>query len=498
MCSARNKICLSRFAEALERSALAESAADLLEVRLDRQPEQPFRTLREQTRLPLIATLRTVAEGGEFSGTPRQMAAVLQGALAAGWDFVDIGYRYWEEVAPHLDFSPAEKLVLSAHLPHADEGGIRKVAEEMLGHPAAVYKLIYTTEDAADFYLVFQLAEFFRSRGKRFVVHAMGADAWSSRILGALAGNAWTYVSGNAGKATAAGQLSLAEAEGIFGLREMPADAKIVGLLGNPVRQSKGWLLHNRFLKTIRNDPAEAANAVYLNFRTARPEDFWQKMSDKIHALSVTIPYKQTAAGWAGQVMPEVEYSGAANSLLRGGGRWQARNGDVLAVRKILENYRDLLEGGVGILGSGGAAAAVAAALKMLRVQNVVVLGRSAKKAARLAGRFGFASGEIRDANQLKLSALIQTTPVGTAPRIDEVLPVEKALKSVRFALEAVYNPAETRFLRIGRQSGAVAVSGVEWFLEQARLQAEWFYGLEVKPEAIRAVWNEISETKES
>ncbi|NIV04248.1 shikimate dehydrogenase, partial [Candidatus Saccharibacteria bacterium] len=61
-----------------------------------------------------------------------------------------------------------------------------------------------------------------------------------------------------------------------------------------------------------------------------------------------------------------------------------------------------------------------------------------------------------------------------------------------RIVLDVIYNPAETRFLKIARERGCVTISGIEMFLSQAAKQFELFTGIPVSTEIIHQVWEEV------
>ncbi|MCB0299960.1 MAG: shikimate dehydrogenase, partial [Calditrichaeota bacterium] len=58
--------------------------------------------------------------------------------------------------------------------------------------------------------------------------------------------------------------------------------------------------------------------------------------------------------------------------------------------------------------------------------------------------------------------------------------------------MDVVYNPPETRFLKIARERGCITISGVEMFLLQATKQFELFTGTPVTVEELRAIWENI------
>jgi shikimate 5-dehydrogenase len=71
---------------------------------------------------------------------------------------------------------------------------------------------------------------------------------------------------------------------------------------------------------------------------------------------------------------------------------------------------------------------------------------------------------------------LVNATPVGTAPALDET-PLPNGLFTGDVVYDLVYNPSDTRLLRDARAAGCRTVSGLEMLVAQARRQFEWWTG---------------------
>ena len=109
-----------------------------------------------------------------------------------------------------------------------------------------------------------------------------------------------------------------------------------------------------------------------------------------------------------------------------------------------------------------------------------------------LAQTFGIDYLKENEVHYASASAIIQTTPVGMVPYIDKY-PLGTALfRKDRIVLDVIYNPPETRFIKIANERGCITISGEEMFLYQAAKQFEIFTGLSVPQEEIRKVWSEI------
>jgi shikimate 5-dehydrogenase len=80
---------------------------------------------------------------------------------------------------------------------------------------------------------------------------------------------------------------------------------------------------------------------------------------------------------------------------------------------------------------------------------------------------------------------LINTTPVGTAPRVDET-PMPEGLFTGRLVYDLVYNPIETRLLRDARAAGCRTLGGLDMLIAQAQRQFEWWTGMRASDRVMR------------
>lgn len=183
-----------------------------------------------------------------------------------------------------------------------------------------------------------------------------------------------------------------------------------------------------------------------------------------LRGLNVTVPYKEEVWPFLDEVTPAAARVGAVNVLdIRPGGRLVGHNTDYVGFRESLRQFFPLRGPGARalVLGTGGAAKAVEAALRDLDIAYRLV-GRRPGPGLTYAGL----TPELLAGYPLVVNA----TPVGTFPRVDEapLLPYA-ALTPGHYLYDLVYNPAETRFMARGKAAGARVKNG----FEMLRLQAE-------------------------
>lgn len=495
MSSESSKLCVSLLPEnftQLEEWLPQTGAADMREIRIDRIPDVDVSRICALTPLPIIITLRTRAEGGLWDGTAAEYRNILQAAAKAGVAYVDVEFPLAETVLPELE--PGNTgVVLSHHSGERSLTALRKIFDKMRSHPADVYKLIFKAKTLNDSATALELMSYAGERGVRFIIHAMGEAGQLSRIIGATRGNAWTYVAKDYQEETASGQPALHEARDFYFLHRKSPGARILGLVGSPIQQSRGWRLHNQLVnRHITEENSNGADFLYLNFPADNFEEFWLDWQEFLYGLSITIPYKEKAVKFLNDLSNEVLISGVCNTIVRSPRGWRGFNTDLLAMEQLLRPHQEIIRNSGLIIGTGATARSAIAALKRLEVNPIFVVGRNRERGKMLSQKYGIDFLEFDEIHYATASVIVQTTPVGMVPYTDQYPPGTSLFRKNRVVLDVVYNPPETRFLKIARERGCVTISGEEMFLLQAAKQFELFTEVPVSVEEMRQVWEEI------
>lgn len=256
--------------------------------------------------------------------------------------------------------------------------------------------------------------------------------------------------------------------------------ARLAGVMGWPVGHSLSPRLHGFWLEKYGIDGAYLPLAV-------KPEDcgeairFLPKLG--FAGANVTVPHKETAFRAVDELEPLARRIGAVNTLVvRDDGSILGRNTDAFG---FIENLKagapgwNPASGPAAVLGAGGAARAVAAALVDAGVPELRLVNRSVERAEKLAADLG---GPIRilawddRARALDGAALlVNTTSLGMKgqPPLDLDL---APLPPEALATDIVYAPLETPLLAAARTRGNPVVDGLGMLLHQARPGfAAWF-----------------------
>jgi 3-dehydroquinate dehydratase/shikimate dehydrogenase len=352
----------------------AAATADLVELRLDSVADPDPEGALQGRRGPVLVTCRPTWEGGGFRGSEEARLAILDRAWALGAEYVDLESRAAGAPA-FLARTRGERVVLSEH--HFDR--VPKDLDARLAalcaSPAAVVKVAVAAGCLRDTLPLFAWGRAQRDRG--IVALAMGMPGLPTRVLAAHAGSCWTY----AGNGWAPGQLPMERLLGEFRYRSVTPATRVYAVLGRPIGHSLSPALHNAAFD------AQGDDAVYVPLEASDVDDFLA-FADAlgIAGVSVTAPFKVALAAHA-TLDEAAERVGALNTLGRGpDGRWRATNTDVEGFLAPLEGRLPLGGARAAVLGTGGAARAVAFALGR-RGARVTVHGRDVGRGAR--GRHG-------------------------------------------------------------------------------------------------------------
>jgi len=181
--------------------------------------------------------------------------------------------------------------------------------------------------------------------------------------------------------------------------------------------------------------------------------------------LNVTIPYKEKIWPYLARVAPSAELVGAVNVIeFLSSGELVGHNTDYVGFRESLRKFYPFTAAPrrALVLGTGGAAKAVAAALHELAIPYQLV--------SRQPDGAQLTYEELTPSLMAAYSLIINTTPLGTYPAVAECPPLPyAALTPQHYLFDLIYNPRETQFLARGRAAGAHIHNG----LEMLELQAE-------------------------
>lgn len=501
--------------------AALDAGADVIELRLDLAgplTADDVRAFRQTmpAGAPLILTIRSAAEGGAWDGgdDDRVSRLIELGPLA---DYIDVELVLWQRSA-NIRQKIGLALRRAGHVSqHAGQEEIEEAAPRRLilsrhdhtGRPASLHADLLTmcSEPLCDVPKVawrartvrdnFEAFELMRESPRPVLAICMGSHGAASRVLAKKFGAFGTFSSLAVGLETAAGQLTIEEMLRRYRWHTIDERTEVYGLIGEPIAHSLSPAVHNAGFD------AAQVNAVYLPFEVSPGyEPFKAFMVEALarpwldlRGLSVTIPHKENAMRFLRETGGDIDETaariGAVNTIrIEEGGRLIGRNTDYAAalacICHVLGCEPSALKGKrVGVLGAGGVARAVVAALTAHHAE-VAVFNRTPAKAAALASEFGCRDRPWEQRGQPGVNLIVNCTSVGLWPAVGESpLPTE-ALDPPMAVFDTVYRPVQTRLLQDARDRGCATMDGLAMFLHQAQAQFQLWTGRAAALEVFR------------
>jgi shikimate dehydrogenase len=242
---------------------------------------------------------------------------------------------------------------------------------------------------------------------------------------------------------------------------DLPFMPPVYGLIGYP-------LTHSFSLAYFRKK-FEAGNidAIYSAFELISINELPELISSvpNLAGLNVTIPYKTAVIPFLDELSDEAKAIGAVNCIGIHAGKLTGHNTDASAFEQSLRPLLKTTDVSAIILGTGGAALAVKYALHRIGISFVEV----SRTGSYPAISYDDLTLELVEAHHL----VINTTPVGMFPDTEAASPVPYEAVGVDHILyDLIYNPEETRFLKLGKARGSTVKNGYEMLVLQA--EASW------------------------
>ncbi len=262
---------------------------------------------------------------------------------------------------------------------------------------------------------------------------------------------------------------------------DIDTKTQFCGVIGKPVGHSLSPAIHNAAFRAL------GLNFVYLAWQVDTIGDAVKGLRalGNFRGASVTIPHKVAAMQFLDHVEATAKRIGAINTIMADKGELSGYNTDATgALRALREGGVELKGRRIVVLGSGGAARAIAVALAAdSGVENLTLLGIEDSERARLAQDIRSVGGATVEDSHLDEAALrrvlpdshvlIHCTPVGMSPKSDSTCVPASLLHSGLAVMDIVYNPRETQLLKDAKFAGCKTIPGLEMFLNQAVTQFE-------------------------
>jgi shikimate dehydrogenase len=263
-------------------------------------------------------------------------------------------------------------------------------------------------------------------------------------------------------------------------------------LLGWPVGHSRSPAMHRAALSAHHLDGT-------YELLPAPPEDLEEavdvlRRDPDVAGFNVTVPHKQAMVALVDHVEPLARRIGAVNTVVRQGSLLVGANTDAEGfIRALREAGGDPTKPAL-VLGAGGAARAVVAALANAGATRIDIAARRREQAQALVDELVDGDGRALDIGNLAVAfggagTIVQATSATMDPEVAEsfadALPWD-ALQPGTACMDLVYEPLETTFLAKARAHGGNPIDGLGMLLHQGALAFERWTGRRAPLEVMR------------
>ena len=254
---------------------------------------------------------------------------------------------------------------------------------------------------------------------------------------------------------------------------------RIAGVIGDPINHTRSPLIHDYWIKKNK------INCFYIPLNVKSRD-----LEKKLHyikelefcGLNVTIPHKENIMKFADEIMEPAQIIGAANTIYFKNGKIIADNSDTYGFyQSILKNFPkyNFKKEKVLIFGSGGAARAVISVFLKEKTSEISIINRNREKAERvkddLSPRIKTYDWSDYTNALIDVSTVVNTTSLGNLGS-DKFTIDLKGVRKNGIAIDLVYNPLKTSFMKKAEKENLKAINGLDMLIYQAKKGFQkWF-----------------------
>ncbi len=496
------KVCLTLTGRTLEEDLKIldkyRKYVDIAELRADFLSEDERLVLKrfpQMAGLPCILTIRRVKDGGQFKEGEAARTMLFARTLALtddsnpkNFDYIDFEDDFHIPSLQDAAIAFDTKIIRSFHDMKNPVRNIREKIESLKQTGFEIPKIAFMPHTLDDVSNLFEEAE--KLEDDNHILIAMGPLGVPSRILSARLKNYLTFTSPEETNANVA---NLAHMDPVtlcktYHFKSIDKNSSVYGITGWPLSATSSPLLHNRGFED------HGINAVYIPVCAETFEQaFHFANAIGIKGMSVTVPHKEAVLERVLYSEDKVDVIGASNTIVKGSdGMWRAFNTDASGFARALLEFTGLqnLKGKkVSIIGAGGAAKAIAYAIKKLH-GKACIFNRTVSKAKELAEKYGFEyaglptdpyDDSLRKARKYN-NIIIQTTSKGMGCRGPATAENDPwfyyKFTGKEIVFDIIYVPETTPIMARALEAGCRICNGYDMLRYQGYEQFEMFTGM--------------------
>jgi len=276
--------------------------------------------------------------------------------------------------------------------------------------------------------------------------------------------------------------------------RRIKGNTKLFAVIGDPISHSISPEIHNTIFDRIQ------ANNIYipLKIKASELEQYIPVLRNNFAGFNVTIPHKQRIISYLDDLDERAKFYGAVNTVKVVDGRLIGYNTDGYGFIKSLEAEGiDITGKKVLLIGAGGAAR-VAAFEILQKGAFLTIANRTLEKAQNLKQELVSLLGIDRidvcrlDEVDKGYFCIVNATPVGMWPEVDEMPIRDKVLKGAKVVYDMVYNPYRTKLLQYAEEYGCKGINGFPMLFYQAVKAQEIWADRYIGKELLFPIYEEI------
>lgn len=281
--------------------------------------------------------------------------------------------------------------------------------------------------------------------------------------------------------------------------RIITGHTQLTGLLGSPVAHSISPMMHNEAFAQLGLDYAYLAFDVNEEELETAIEGL---RAMKIKGFNLTMPNKNRMCRLCDKLSPVAQITGAVNTVVNENGIFVGHTTDGIGyMESVKEAGLNIIGEKITVLGAGGAATSIIAQAAFDGVAEISIFNQKSKSYERMEGiisklteqtncklnLFTYDSQDILHKELAESILLVNTTPVGMAPNIEDSLITDTTMFHSKLTVsDIIYNPEETKFLRLAKEAGCKTFNGLHMLLYQGAAAFKLWTGQEMPVKIIK------------
>jgi shikimate dehydrogenase len=254
----------------------------------------------------------------------------------------------------------------------------------------------------------------------------------------------------------------------------------LFAVVGNPVSHSLSPVMHNGTFSAI------GYNGMYLALEL---DDIQSAISGlkslNFKGASITLPHKTAVIDLLDELDGTAARINAVNTIVNNDGRLVGYNTDCSGAMRALSEKIDIKTKDVAIVGAGGAARAIGFGIKA-QGGHPIIVNRSIQNGEQLSKELDTGFVPLSEVKKLNCDILINTTPVGMTPHVDDMCVPETVLDKNMVVMDIVYTPLKTKLLRKAELIGCTCIDGLSMFVYQGAEQFTLWTGQQAPIDIMR------------